>query len=165
MALRWDRRRAAGHALAGLLTAALGLGGTPAAAQQITELGVMGIATASDPALVVASAYGAIRTSRRTRISAGLGLGASDGRAAGRGELLAHFLLNPTRRSGVGIYGAGGVAAVGGPVDQGYLVLTLGLEARPGGRSGWFVEAGVGGGVRLAAGVRWRHRPLGWEDG
>jgi hypothetical protein len=164
MALRWDRRWAAGHALAGLLTAAAGLGGTPAAAQQVTEFGVMGIATASDPALVVASAYGGIRTSRRTRISAGLGLGGSDGRAAWRGELLAHFLLNPTRRSGVGIYGAGGVAAVGGPVDQGYLVLTLGVEARPGGRSGWFVEAGVGGGVRLAAGMRWRRRPPGWQD-
>lgn len=164
MALRWDRWRAAGHALAGLLTATLGLGGTPAPAQQVTEFGVMGIATASDPALVVASAYGAIRTSRRTRISAGLGLGASDGRAAWRGELLAHFLLNPTRRSGAGIYGAGGVAAVGGPVDQGYLVLTLGVEARPGGRSGWFVEAGVGGGVRLAAGVRWRRRPPEWQD-
>ena len=164
MALRWDRRRAAGYALSGVLTAALGLGGTPAGAQQVTEFGVMGIATASDPALVVASAYGAIRTSRRTRISAGLGLGASDGRAAGRGELLAHFLLNPTRRSGVGIYGAGGVAAVGGPVDQGYLVLALGVEARPGGRSGWFVEAGVGGGVRLAAGMRWRHWPPGGQD-
>ena len=164
MALRWGRRRAAGHVLAGLLTAALGLGAPPAAAQQVTELGVMGIATASDPALVVASAYGAIRTSRRTRISAGLGLGASDGRAAWRGELLVHFLLNPTRKAGVGIYGAGGVAAVGGAVDQGYLVLTLRVETRPGERSGWIIETGVGGGVRLAAGVRWRHRPPGWQD-
>jgi hypothetical protein len=133
------------------------------AAQQVTEFGVMGIATASDPTLVVAGGYGAIRTSRRTRISAALGAGASDGRAAWRGELLAHFLLNPTRGWGVGVYGAGGLAAVGGAVDQGYLVLTLGLEARPGGRSGWFVEAGVGGGARLAAGVRWRHRPPGWQ--
>ena len=163
MVLRWARWPAAEHALAALLAAALGLGGAPVGAQQVTEFGVMGIATASDPTLVVAGGYGAIRTSPRTRISAGLGAGASDGRAAWRGELLAHFLLNPTRRSGVGVYGAGGLAAVGGPVDQGYLVLTLGLEARPGGRSGWFVEAGVGGGARLAAGVRWRRRPPGWQ--
>ena len=36
------------------------------------------------------------------------------------------------------------------------VVLTLGLEARPAARDGWFVEAGVGGGARLAAGYRWR---------
>jgi hypothetical protein len=163
MALRWARWPAAGHALAALLAAALGVGGAPVAAQQVTEFGVMGIAVASDPTLVVAGAYGAIRSSQRTRISAGLGAGASAGRVAWRGELLAHFLLNPTRRWGVGVYGAGGLAAVRGPVDQGYLVLTLGLEARPGGRSGWFVEAGVGGGARLAAGLRWRRWPPGWQ--
>ena len=152
-----------GRVLAALLAAALMLGGVPVAAQQVTEFGIMGVATASDPALAVAGGYGAIRTSRRTRVSAGLGAGVSDGRAAWRGELLAHFLLNPTRHRGVGVYGAGGIAAVGGPVDQGYLVLTLGLEARPGEHSGWFVEAGVGGGVRVAAGVRWRRWPPGWE--
>jgi len=162
MASRWARLPAAGRALAALLAAAAGSGEAPVAAQQVTEFGVMGIAAASDPMLVVGGGYGAIRTSQRTRISAGLGAGVSDERAAWRGELLAHFLLNPTRRRGVGIYGAGGVAAVGGPVDQGYLVLTLGLEARPGRPSGWFVEAGVGGGVRLAAGVRWRRWPPGW---
>jgi len=161
MTLRWARWPAAGHVLAALLAAALGLGGAPVAAQQVSEFGVMGIATASDPTLVVAGGYVAIRTSQRTRISAGLGAGASEGRAAWRGELLAHFLLNPTRQWGVGVYGAGGLAAVSGPVDQGYLVLTLGLEARPGARSGWFVEAGVGGGARLSAGVRWRRRPPG----
>jgi hypothetical protein len=163
MASRWARRSAAARALAALLAAALRSGGAPAAAQQVSELGVMGIATASDPALVVAGGYGAIRTSRRTRISVDLGAGVSDGHAAWRGELLAYFLLNPTRRRGVGVYGAGGIAAVGGPVDQGYLVLTLGLETRPGGRAGWFVEAGVGGGVRVAAGVRWRRWPPGWQ--
>ena len=147
--------------LAAALVATL-VAGRPAAAQQVRELGVMGIATASDPALVVGGVYGALRTSLRTRVSAAAGIGASDGRAAWRGELLAHFLLSPTRRDGAGFYGAGGVAIVGGPVKQGYLVLALGLEARPGARSGWFVEAGVGGGARLAAGYRWRRLPPGW---
>jgi hypothetical protein len=59
------------------------------------------------------------------------------------------------------VYGAGGVAVAGGPVDQGYVVLTLGIEGRPGARSGWFAEAGVGGGVRLALGYRWRRVPPG----
>jgi hypothetical protein len=133
-----------------------------ASAQRVLELGVQGIATAADPAVAVAGAYGAIRTSGRTRVSAALAGGVSDGEAAWRGELLAHFLLNPTRRDGAGVYGAGGIALSAGRVDQGYVILTLGIEGRPGARSGWFAEAGVGGGARLAAGYRWRRLPPGW---
>jgi hypothetical protein len=145
-----------------VLLAALVATARPAAAQQVKELGLEGIVTASDPGLVVGGIYGALRTSLRTRISAAAALGASDGETAWRGELLAHFLLSPTRRQGVGLYGAGGVAVVGGRVDQGYMVVTLGLESRPGMPSGWFVEAGVGGGARLAGGYRWRWLPSGW---
>jgi len=153
MGSRWASPAAA------LLIAAPLAAARPAVAQQVWELGVTGMVTASDPALVVGGVYGALRTSLRSRVSAAVAAGASGGEAAWRGELLAHFLLNPTRRRGVGLYGAGGVAVVGGPVEQGYLVLALGLEARPGARSGWFVEAGVGGGARMAAGYRWRRFP------
>jgi hypothetical protein len=139
------------------------LGGSPASAQSVPELGVVVMATASDPALVAAGAYGGLRTSLRTRVSAAALAGVSGREAALRGELLVHFLLNPTRRAGAGVYGAGGVAVVSGPVDQGYVVLTLGVEGRPGGPSGWFVEAGVGGGARLAMGYRWRRVPAGWQ--
>ena len=38
-------------------------------------------------------------------------------------------------------------------------MVTLGLEERPAARAGWFVEAGVGGGARLALGYRWRRMP------
>jgi hypothetical protein len=138
----------------------LGLG-TPAAAQRVMELGVQAMGTAADPAVAVGGLYGAIRTSQRTRISAALGAGVSDGDGAFRAELLAHFLLNPTRRTGAGVYGAGGIALAEGSVDQGYVVVTLGVEGRPGARSGWFVEAGVGGGARLALGYRWRRLPAG----
>jgi hypothetical protein len=130
------------------------------AAQHVVEVGVQAIGTAADPAVGVGGVYGAIRTSNRTRVSAALAAGVSDGDAAFRGELLAHFLLNPTRRTGAGVYGAGGIAVAEGPVDQGYVVVTLGVEGRPGGRSGWFVEAGVGGGARLAVGYRWRRLPV-----
>jgi hypothetical protein len=139
-----------------LAAMALAGGVGTAQAQLAREVGVELVATASDPALGAGMLYGAVRTSRRMRISAAAGAGASDGRAAFRGELLAHFLLSPRRRTGAGFYGAGGIAGVAGPVDQGYLVLTLGLEARPAARAGWFVEAGVGGGARLALGYRWR---------
>ena len=134
----------------------------PVAAQRVAELGVQAIALAADPGSVVGGVYAALRTSSRTRVSIGAGVGAAEGEAVVRGELLAHFLLNPTRRRGIAPYVAGGVAVESGPVEEGYLVLTLGLESRPGMRSGWFVEAGVGGGARLALGFRYRHLPPGW---
>ena len=130
--------------------AALVLVAPPLAAQQVREIGLQTTMTASDPALVIGGVYAAVRTSLRTRVSVAAGAGLSGGDAAWRGELLAYFLLNPDRQRGAALYGAGG-----------YLVLTLGLEARPAGRSGWFLEGGVGGGVRLAAGYRWRKRPAG----
>jgi hypothetical protein len=75
-----------------------------------------------------------------------------------RGELLGHFVLSPNKLAGAGFYVAGGVAVIAGPVDRGYLVLTLGLEDRPGSPTGWMVELGLGGGARLALGYRWRGR-------
>ena len=135
----------------------------PVAAQRVTELGLQVTTTASDPALVVAGPAGAIRLSERGRLALAMGAGVSDGAAAWRAEALGHFLLAPRRRTGVAAYGAAGVAAVGGPVNQGYLVLALGLESAPGSRDGWFAEIGAGGGVRLAAGWRWRRLPAGWD--
>jgi hypothetical protein len=131
----------------------------PIAAQEIREIGLMAIATASDPLLAVAGPYGAFRTSGRTRLSVSLGAGISDGDLAWRGELLGYFLLSPEERRRPGFYFAGGVAAVEGRVSRGYLVLTLGLEERPRGGSGWAVEAGFGGGLRLGLGYRWRSFP------
>jgi hypothetical protein len=125
-------------------------------AQQGKEVGVQLVATASDPVLAVAGVYGGIRTSTRTRLSAAAGAGVSSGDFAFRGELLGHFLLSPHQQHGPGFYVAGGLAAVNGPVDRGYLVLTMGLEDRPAAASGWGVEVGVGGGVRMMVGYRWR---------
>ena len=141
-----------------VLTATL-LCAAPLAAQQAREIGIQAIGTASDPALGVGALYGALRTSNRTRLSVTGGVGGSAGELAFRAELLGHFLLSPNKRNGTGPYFAAGVAGVGGPVDRGYLVLTLGIEQRPGGGSGWVAEAGVGGGFRVALGYRWRrHR-------
>lgn len=152
MGSRWGRL---------LVTAALGAA-PPAAAQRVTEAGLQAMATFSDPALAVAGATGAIRLSERGRLALSLGAGGSDGAFAWRGEAVGHFLLAPRRRRGMAAYGGGGLAVVGGPVDRGYLLLTLGVEAAPGSRSGWFAEAGVGGGLRVAGGWRWRWFPMGW---
>jgi hypothetical protein len=140
-----------------VLSAAL-LWAPPISAQQTREFGIQAIGTASDPVLGVGALFGALRTSNRTRLSGTAGLGGSGGEVAFRAELLGHFLLNPNKRKGTGPYFAAGVAAVGGPVERGYLVLTLGVEQRPGAGSGWAAEAGVGGGFRVALGYRWRRR-------
>jgi hypothetical protein len=138
-----------------LIGAALGSGGS-VAAQQILEIGAQAIGTFSDPLLAVAGGYGAVRTPGRTRISAGLAAGVADRELAWRGELLGHFLLSPEERRKPGFYIAAGLAGVRGAVDRGYLVLTLGVEAQPRAASGWMVEAGIGGGVRVSLGYRWR---------
>jgi hypothetical protein len=117
---------------------------------------VAAMATSSDPLLAVAGPYGAFRTSGRTRVSASVGAGISEGDLAWRGELLGHFLLSPEERRKGGFYFAGGVAAVEGPVSRGFLVLTVGVEERPRAASGWALEAGFGGGFRVAVGYRWR---------
>jgi hypothetical protein len=129
--------------------------GTPLSAQG-REIGVQAIGTTSDPALGVGALYGGIRTSNRTRLSATVGAGLSSGEAAYRGEIMGQFLLSPNKRVGSGLYLGGGVAAVGGPVERGYLVLYIGMEGRPGGTTGWAAEVGIGGGLRLALGYRWR---------
>lgn len=141
-----------------LLTAAL-TATAPLAAQQGRELGVQAIGTASDPALAVIGLYGGVRTSNRTRVSLSAGVGPSSDQLAYRGEVLGHFLLSPAKRSGAGFYFAGGVAAVGGPVERGYLVLTIGVEQHPGAGAGWVAEAGIGGGARVLLGYRWRWLP------
>jgi hypothetical protein len=132
------------------------------AGQQVREIGVQAVATAAQTDAAVAGLYGAVRTSYRTRVSLLAGAGTSAGEPVWRAELLTHFLLNPAKGHGPALYGAVGVTAVGGPCERGYLVLVLGAEGRPGARSGWVAEAGVGGGARLAVGYRWRWFPAGW---
>lgn len=151
MALRWL------SAVAALAAAG------PAGAQQVSELGVHATGTLSDPAQGVAGVYVGWRPTRRARLSVTAGLGGSGGDTSWRGELLGHFLLAPTRRRGSAVYLAGGVAGVGGPVDEGYLVLAIGVEGRPGAASAWFAEIGAGGGARLSAGYRWRWFPGNWD--
>jgi hypothetical protein len=140
-----------------LLLSGAALGSTrPANAQHAWEAGVQAVGTLSDPALAALGGYGGLRVSARTRLVGYLGAGISDDRLAWRGELLGHFLLNPDEPRKPGFYFGAGVAGVEGAAGRGYLVLTAGVEARPGGASGWVLEAGVGGGFRVGLGYRWR---------
>lgn len=94
---------------------------------------------------------------------AGIGFGATGmlgvqaDRPAARGEALLSFSLDPLRERGPAPYVAGGVAVSGGHAGAAeFLVAVLGVAVDPGARRGWFVEAGVGGGVRLSVGVAFR---------
>lgn len=137
----------------------------PSAAQQIVEYGPQATATAADPASLTAGGYAALRSLGRTRFAVLAGLGAGEGGdLAWRSELTAQFLLNPRTARGVGAYAGGGVAAAdAGDGTRGYLVLLAGVEGRPGASSGWALEAGFGGGVRLSASWRWRRFPPNWR--
>jgi len=148
-----------------LLSAALA---APLAAQagSVREVGAAAVVTAANPAIYTAGLTAGLRPSSRARVALYAGGGVDgDGRGVGRAELLGEFLLNP-RSVHMGIYAGGGLAGVfADGADNGYLVLLVGIEARPGGRGGWYAEVGVGGGARVSAGYRWRKLPPGWRAG
>jgi hypothetical protein len=151
---------------ASLLLSALAAAPLAAQAGAVREAGLEAVATAADPAVYTAGVTASVRPSLRTRVGLYAGGGVtSEGNGVARAELVAHFLLNP-RSTRAALYGGGGIAGVfASGADNGFLVLVLGLEGSPGGRGGWFVEAGIGGGARLAAGYRWRKLPPGWRSG
>jgi hypothetical protein len=117
------------------------------------------VGLASRPAVYGAGLGLEWRDKGRTRLGAAFAAGASgDGRAAVRLEGAWHFLLDPWRGHGLGLYGGGGIAitAVDGSRVSPWVLALIGVETGPAARRGFFVEAGFGGGARLAAGVRWR---------
>ncbi len=144
--------------LALLLSGAMA-GVVTAQAPRGLELSGMGVVTLSDPVFAGGGLQGALRPGGRARLALAMLPGTIAGRFAFRGELTAQFLLNPDRPRGIGVYAGGGVAGLTGARERAFVILGLGLETNPGGRSGWMVEAGVGGGARLAVG--WRRR---WLD-
>ena len=148
MTSTWGKRAALALALLFLLTQA-------AAAQRAREIGVHAVFTGQDAELFAGGVYGAVRTTRRTRLAVTAAAGSAGGEFVARGEVLGHFLLSPAS-SGPGVYGGGGIAGIAGAGEEGFLVLLLGIEHAPGGRAGWYLEGGLGGGVRIAAGYRWR---------
>jgi len=128
----------------------------PAAAQRGWDAQVHAMALARDSTLVAGGAGAALRVGRGLRLAATVSAGAlTSGGAAGRGEALLAYHVSPPRRGGVGVYvGAGVAGEVQGGDVRGLIVALIGVEARPWSGGGWFLEAGVGGGVRLAAGYR-----------
>ena len=80
-----------------------------------------------------------------------------DRELAGRAELLATFHLNPFRSRGWTVYGGAGAAVQFAESEAAeYVVAVIGAESKPARAAGAFVEIGVGGGLRAAAGIRFR---------
>jgi hypothetical protein len=137
-------------------------GTSTASAQRIsvTEVGAAAVATVARWNLAGAGVSVAYRPAAggQGRLALLVVGGSLDGRAAVRAEATAQYLLNPGTRTGVTLYAAAGTAFVGASRIRGagYLTVFLGLEQGAARRWGWFAEAGVGGGARLAAGVRCR---------
>ncbi len=137
------------------------LAAPPAArAQGVQEGQAWAVAVASRPGLYAAGVGLAWRNDGRLRIAPSVAMGAyGDGRFGGRADLAVHFLLDPWKQSGAAVYGGGGFSLAMGDTRSrtaAYAMLVIGVESAPGGRGGSFVELGVGGGVRLAVGYRWR---------
>jgi hypothetical protein len=115
-----------------------------------------------------------------TFLGAGVGVGATAGlgtrlsivAAGGRLEragtaaraeaVVAYHLRTPGRPAPALYLGTGvGITAADGGLAE-HLVLVLGLETAGGSRGSWFVETGVGAGVRISVGYRhtaWRRTP------
>jgi len=130
-----------------------------ASAQGWSETQLWAVGLAARPAVVGAGLGLASRDAGRTRLGAAIAAGATEhGGAALRIEATWHFMLDPGRTRGLGVYGGGGVAltAVQDSTVRPFLQVVLGVETGPAARAGFFLEAGFGGGARVAMGVRFR---------
>lgn len=127
----------------------------PASAQRGRELGIQGVGTFADFDFAGGGLWAALRPGGSTRVGVSLMPGAVEGELAGRAEVVGHFLVSAgsLRRT---LYAGGGASALLGDHQQVYLLLVVGLESSPGGGSGWVIETGLGGGVRVLLGYRWR---------
>ena len=146
----------------GLFLLLVGAGAVPLYGQSPAglEVGLEAVGTFAGPDFGGGGVAFSVRPGGDVRATALVAPGVRGAELAARGELLLNYLLAPERRRGPGLYGIGGIGGVTGRGSAGYVVLGVGLESAPGGRSGWNIEAGVGGGFRLAAGwrLRWLHR-------
>ncbi|HEX4600073.1 MAG TPA: hypothetical protein VH116_01670 [Gemmatimonadales bacterium] len=146
--------------------AALGFAAAAARAQTlvVTEAAVGAAAVLAHRAFWGPELGVARRPGGQTRFAASAAAGNYEGGVGLRLQLTAQLLLKPADRSGVGPYAGLGLAFVGAAAAHGagYLTALLGVEAASGRRAGWYSELGLGGGVRLAVGWRWRRFPRWW---
>ena len=149
------------------LVAVASLAPGSASSQQLTATEVSASALAALSGRDFVGMAGGIsrRVDNQTRVAALAAVGSLGGGGALRLEAIAQLIVNPSGRGGAGLYAGTGVAWQGGrgSAGRGYVTALVGLEGAPGARRGWFAEVGLGGGVRLALGLRWRRFPPWWR--
>ncbi len=138
-------------AAASLLPPATGIAG----AQQRPILQAQAVIAAGRPWFAGAGVGAGFGLSLRSAIGLNASFGTEENHVAARNEVLASFHLNPPGFARLNPYLAAGAALIwsAGP-DRQYMVLALGVERQLGSRLLGFVEAGWGGGLRAAVGVR-----------
>lgn len=141
-----------------LLAAALvAAAAEPGGAQRRVEWQAQGVAVVAGHHFAGGGLGVALRTAGRLRLGVAGSAGALEGAAAVRGEVAVSYHADPMKRRGLAPYAAGGVALSATAARRvEFLLVALGVETGPGARAGWFLEAGVAGGVRIAGGVRLR---------
>jgi len=128
----------------------------PVPAQVSREWGAQVTAASGRPAFLGGGVVWGWRPGLRDRLVLHGALGAAEHQAGLRLEATWQFLLAPRTQRGVGAYIGGGLAGQFAATSHGWLILTGGIEQNPGARRGWVLELGVGGGLRMAVGYRWR---------
>lgn len=124
-------------------------------AQQGPALQAHSVVVSGRPWFAGAGLGASLGLTLRTAVGLTASFGVEERRAAARAEVLASFYLSAPGAVRVNPYLAGGAALTwSGVADRQYMVLAVGVERRLGGRVRGFLEAGVGGGWRAAAGLR-----------
>jgi hypothetical protein len=151
----------------GALLAAVAVPASPARAQQLTstELTAAAFAALGERPFWAAAGGVGRRIDNQIRVAALGAWGMLDGDLGMRVEVTGQLIVNPSGRGGAGLYAGTGVAWQGGrgTPGSGYITALIGLETAPGAKRGWVVEAGLGGGVRITVGWRWRRFPPWWR--
>ena len=127
------------------------------AASQSLEGQLQGVTNVGADEFVGAGGGLNLRTAGRTRLGFTASLGVLEGKASFRTEALVTYGVSPSQRRGPSPYLGGGVAlSFTNSLSRQYLVVLVGVDWNSGTRVGWFLEGGVGGGLRFAAGARFR---------
>ena len=97
---------------------------------------------------------------RRVRIAPSLTAVMSGDGVGARAEVHAQFHILPGRRPTWSIYGTGGAGYLSAAGLRGspFIVTGMGIERRPAGTRSEYLEVGLGRGLRIALGVRFRRR-------
>jgi len=133
-----------------------------------TELGIGAVAARARRTFIGGELGLGRRPGGQSRFAIAVAAGREAERAALRAQATLQFLVTPAARRGVGPYAGFGAAfsARRGSPSQGFVAVLIGIEGAPGRRTGWqnwYIECGVGGGLRAAAGWRLRSFPAWWS--